>query len=248
MYTIQDLARMAKISVRTLRHYDDTGLLIPVGRNNAGLRLYKKDELLRLQQILFYKKLGLKLLSIKEILDNPNFDIFKALDEHKKNLQQEIVQNRKLIKTIEKTILFIKQPKMLTDEELYEGFSKEQIERYNKEVDEKYDPKVVKESRDRVRRMSKEQLEVIKKEGGDIYSALAELMGKEEYTSQKVQDLIRRHFLHINHFYTVTKEIYSGLAHLYVDNPEFKQFYEKVKPGLAEFLSKGMLYYVENNL
>src|SRR5512135_267261 len=131
-YTVQQLARMAGVSVRTLHHYDHIGLLKPSARTAAGYRLYGEADLLRLQQILFFRELDFPLADIQAILDDPGFDQVKALRDHRQLLQHEADRLGRLLKTIEQTISRLTEDNMtmtpMTDEELYEGFTPEQIE------------------------------------------------------------------------------------------------------------------------
>src|SRR5512143_296680 len=101
-YTVQQLARLAGVSARTLRHYDHIGLLKPSARSAAGYRLYGEADLLRLQQILFFRELDFPLADIQGILDEPGFDQVKALHAHRRLLQQEADRLERLLKTIEK--------------------------------------------------------------------------------------------------------------------------------------------------
>ena len=112
---------MAGVSVRTLHLYDEIGLLKPSIRTEKKYRLYGKAETIRLQQILFYKVLGMPLKEIAEILDDPQFDPIKSLENHKKVIQQKQEQLTTLLKTIDKTINHLKNETMLSTEELYEG-------------------------------------------------------------------------------------------------------------------------------
>lgn len=88
-YTIQKLARLAGISTRTLRYYDEIDLLKPARINSSGYRLYGQKEVDRLQQIMFYRELGFPLETIKEIMANPLFDERKALQDHLKHLLEK---------------------------------------------------------------------------------------------------------------------------------------------------------------
>jgi DNA-binding transcriptional MerR regulator len=128
-YSVNQLAKMAGVSVRTLHHYDRFGLLKPSVRTEARYRLYGKDELIRLQQILFYKELDFSLADIRRILNDPNFDRVTALESHRHALERRRDKLTTLLGTIDKTILELKGEQiMMTDEELYEGFSKQQAE------------------------------------------------------------------------------------------------------------------------
>lgn len=135
----------------------------------------------------------------------------------------------------------------LTDADLYEGFPQEQIDRWKQEVREKYDPKIVAESQQRVSKMSKQQWAAIKTEGGAVTQQLADLMGRP-VSDPLVQKAIARHHALIGNFYTVTPEIYRGLANLYVEHPGFRAFYDKVKVGLADFMQGAMTYYCDHTL
>jgi hypothetical protein len=135
----------------------------------------------------------------------------------------------------------------MTDEELYEGFSKETIERYKREAREMYDPAMVEESERRVRRLSKEQWQAIKAEGGEVLTALATLLDRDP-ADPEVQALIARHYAWIEHFYTPTAEIYRGLGRLYVEHPEFRATHENIRPGLAEFMAAAMAHYADTVL
>ena len=136
---------------------------------------------------------------------------------------------------------------MVTNDELYEGFSKEQIERWEREVDERYDPELVEESRRRVRRMTKDQWKAVQDEGNSVTVALAALMDKE-VSSAEVQVQVARHHAWIERFYPASAEVYRGLGEGYAANPEFRAFYEKVRPGLADFLRDAMGYYAQHTL
>lgn len=132
----------------------------------------------------------------------------------------------------------------LTDEELYEGFTKEQAERYDREARERYDPELVAESQRRLRRMSKEQWKALKAESGEVTVQLADAMDKGP-TDPDVRKLIAWHFRVMEKFYPVSWDVYRRLAQLYVEHAEFRAFYERVRPGLAEFMHDAMIHYAD---
>jgi MerR family transcriptional regulator, thiopeptide resistance regulator len=248
VYTVSRLAKLAGVSVRTLHHYDEIGLLKPSFRSESGYRKYQRKDLLRLQQILFYRELDFSLTEIKDILDDPEYDEIKVLKDHRNNIEKRIERLLNLLNTIDKTINHYKEDTMaLRDEELYEGFSKEHIERYNKEVDEKYGPGTLKASRERIGKLSKEQWQKVKDEGGAIALEIAKLMDRLP-ESPEVQKLVKRHHAWILNFWTPNAERYKGLGKGYVENPEFRVFYDKYKTGLAEFLSSAMGHYADTEL
>ncbi len=247
-YTIGQLAKMAGVSVRTLHHYDHIGLLKPSARTAAGYRLYESADLLRLQQILFYRELDLPLAEVRDILDDPGFDQVQALEQHRQVLRGRVERLTRLLKTIDRTIQRLTEDDMtMTDEELYEGFTAEQIERYQREAREMYDPDLVAESERRLRRMSKEEWQAIKAEGDEVTQAIAALMDRAPDDAE-VQALVARHHAWIERFYPADAEMCRGLGRLYVEHPEFRAFYEAYRPGLADFMAAAMSHYADESL
>ena len=247
-YTVSEVAKMARVSVRTLHHYDHIGLLEPAARSAAGYRLYEEPDLLRLQQILFFKELDLPLSEIRDVLDDPEFDQVEALRNHRRLLRKRAERLDRLLETIDKTIRRLEEGDMtLTDQELYEGFTEEQIERYKREAREMYDPALVRESKRRLKKMSRDQWQAVKAEGEAVTTGLAALIDREP-GDPEVQALIAGHHAWIENFYPCSAEVYRGLAQGYVEHPEFRAFYEKVRPGLAEFMQTAMNYYADQVL
>ena len=247
-YTTKQLADMVGVSVRTLHHYDAIGLLKPPARTAAEYRLYGEAELLRLQQILFFKELALPLEEIRAILDNPGFDEVAALHAHRQHVQQELERLSCLLGTIDKTIHRLTEDDMtMTDEELYEGFTPEQRERYQREAREMYDPAMVAESERRVRKLSKAQWQAVKDEGDALTRTLAALMDHDP-GDPEVQAGIARHYTWVEQFYPVSAEMYRGLGQLYTDHPEFRATYERYAPNLADFMRAAMEVYADNTL
>jgi len=247
-YTVSQVAKMAGVSVRALHHYDQIGLLKPSARTGAGYRLYGEPELLRLQQILFFKELDMPLNEVRQILDDPGFDQVAALEHHRQLLHRRMERLKRLLKTIDRTIDKLTEDDMtLTDEELYEGFTTEQIERYKREAREMYGPAQVEESEQRVKKMSRAEWKAVGAEGEAVTTALAALADREPGDAE-VQALIARHHAWIENFYPCSAEIYRGLAQGYVEHPEFRAFYEKYRPGLADFMSAAMNHYADQVL
>ena len=249
-YTVSRLAEMAGVSVRTLHHYDEIGLLRPAARSAAGYRLYGERDLLRLQQILFFRELDFALDDIRRILDDPAFDPLAALENHRQMLLERAARIGRLLTTIDRTISKLRENNVddkVTDEELYAGFTAEQREWYEREVREQYDPELVAESNRRARNMSRAQWQALREEGEEVHLALAGLMDRPP-DDTAVQALIGRHYAMMNQFYPVSAEIYRGLGQLYVSNEEFRAFYDKLRPGLADFLQPAMACYAEHSL
>lgn len=247
-YTVNQLAKMAGVSVRTLHHYDHIGLLKPSSRTAAGYRLYERQDLLRLQQILFFKELDVPLDDIRRILDDPGFDQVRALRQHRTQLEWQVTRLTRLLHTLDNTLSSLTEDEMtLTDEDLYAGFTPEQRERYDREAAEMYDPDMVKLSQERLRKLTKPQWEAVKAEGDAVTRALAALADAAP-DSPEVQALIARHHAWIENFYPADAEIYRGLGHGYAEHPEFRAFYDKYRSDLADFMSAAMTVYADTVL
>jgi DNA-binding transcriptional MerR regulator len=247
MYTVKQLAQLAGVSIRTLHHYDEVGLLKPVRNNQNGYRYYGEKELLRLQQILFFRELEFSLDEIKSILDSPQFDQHQALENQYQLLTEKKNRLTKILKTISKTINTLEGGEKMTDQELYEGLSTEQIEAYKKEAQERWGhTEAYRQSQERVAKWTREDWNRLKAESGAILTQLAELMD-QPVTNAQVQDLIGRYHQHMNNFYDCSIEIYAGLGKMYIQDERFKATYEKIKPGLAQFISEGIAHYCQNN-
>ncbi len=247
-YTVHQLAAMAGISVRTLHHYDHVGLLTPSTRTAAGYRLYRKADLLRLQQILLFREFDLPLEEIRRILDDPGFDLVQSLAKHRRTLEERAERLAQLLNTVDRTIARLTEVDMsLTDAELYEGLPKEQVARWKREVDERYDPKLVAESNRRVQAMNKEQWNDVKAEGDAVARRMAELMGRPA-SDPEVQATIARQHAWIERFYPCSAEIFQGLGQHYAEHPEFRANYDKYRTDLADFMRDAMAYYAEHTL
>ena len=247
MYTVRDVARLAKVSVRTLHHYDEIGLLHPRRRSESGYRLYGREELLRLQQILFYRELDLPLAEIRAVLNDPQFDTLQALESHRRALTARSRRLDELIETVEKTIRTIKgEGTMLTDNELYRGFSPEEIERYQSEAKARW-PAEYDAVDQKLRALSKDRWDAIHDEGGAIAREAAALID-EDPTSPAFQRVVERHHRWIEHFYGADATHYIGLAEMYVADERFAAHYNRYALGLADALAAGMRHYAETRL
>lgn len=247
-YTVGEVAKLAGVTVRTLRYYDSIGLFRPAGRTEAGYRLYRTDDLLRLQQIMFYRELNIPLEEIGEVLDNEEFDQISALVSHRDRLLAQKQRTETLIATIDKTLASLKGKTMLTDEELYEGFSKEEVQKlkeYEKEAEQKYDPALVAESQKRVRSMSKDQWRRVQEEGDEITRSLAKLIGGNP-SSPEVQEAIGKHYRYLHNFYTPNTAMYRCLGETYAADSRFRAYYDKYAPGLADFIKQAIDVFCDN--
>ena len=234
-YTVKALSTLANVSVRTLHYYDEIDLLKPSSRSESGYRYYEEEDLLKLQQILFFRELELPLEKIKEIITAPDFDLKSTLKSHRKKMMERSKRFKVLIKTIDNTLDKLNHKSTMTEEQLYEGFSSvEEGKRLSKEAEEKWGHPAV-DSHEKIKGMNPEEFKRIQKEGEEISKKLASLIDLDP-TDPKVQEVISLHYEHIKHFWKPNKEQYLGLGKMYVKDERFKAHYDKYKEGLAQFI------------
>jgi MerR family transcriptional regulator, thiopeptide resistance regulator len=235
-YTIKQLAQLAGVSVRTLHYYDSVGVLKPAYRSPSGYRYYGPEELLRLQQALLYRELGLPLERISVILDAPGFDLPQALAAHRERLAAEARRLERLIGTIDKTLEGLQGGRMLADEELYEGFSAEEVASIKAESEARWG-ETYRRSEARVRSWSKAELEEVKAEGQSLEAAFREaLLAGRKPEGPAVLAIAAAWSKHINRFYDAPPELMAGLGRMYAEDERFLSRYEAMTPGLAVFI------------
>ena len=244
-YTVQQLANLAGISTRTLHHYDEIGLLKPARIKNNGYRQYEKEELLKLQQILFFRELDFPLHEIAKILASPSFNRKRALQDQKKLIGLKRDRLTKLIKTIDESISSITNKTTMNDKQLYTSFDDAEQQKYAEEAKERWGhTDAYKQSAERVKKMTKEDMGRIKKENDDLMKEIAAAMPKGP-KSKEVQALIAQHYKNLANFYDPNPKIYRGLAEMYVADPRFTAYYEKYAKGLAISMKEAMIYYAD---
>lgn len=241
VYTVKQLARYAGVSVRTLHHYDAIGLLKPARRRN-GYRQYGQEEVLRLQQILFFRELGFSLDEIKDVLSRPDFNVLEALEKHRTLLQKRSERLQTLLETVDKTISNLRGEREMEIREYYEGFTDEQIEAYRREARERYGEKTVDESERRVLDMGKEKFTALHSEGQRIFRSMADNMDKGP-ESEIIQGLVKEWRQWLENFHQYSGEEVLGLGRAYSQDQRFADFYEKIKPGLAAFITMAVEAY-----
>ncbi|AOY78020.1 MerR family transcriptional regulator [Clostridium formicaceticum] len=247
-YTVQKLAQIAGVSTRTLRYYDEIGLLKPARINSSGYRIYGEKEVDTLQQILFYRELDMNLEKIKDIITTPSFDREKALREHREKLLEKRVQLDLLIANVNKTIAVIEGRTTMDNREKFQGFKQKLIndneKKYGKEIREKYGDEVVDRSNNKLKNMEKEEYDEANRLGEEIIATLHTALktgNPAGELAQKAADLHRQWLsLYWNNY---TKEAHAGVAQMYVDDERFTAFYDKEQPGTAEFLRDAILIY-----
>ena len=256
-YTAKKLADLSGVSVRTLHWYDKIGLLQPASYGENGYRYYEREQLLLLQQILFFRELGMALEEIKEILKRKDFDQIKTLEQHKNRLEENLKRTETLIQTVERTIRDLTGEKKMKDQDLYKGFhewSQDQDNRYYALIFPQTSPdtplfeaeQIVLQSRNgkNTENWTKEMYQELVDRGNSIFLSLKEKMEEGAVPSDKgVQKIIKTHYEYTKEFHHVTPEVYRALAQMHQSHPEFRKQLDHHHPKLAEYLAEAMKIY-----
>ncbi len=245
MYTVKQLSELAGVSVRTLHYYDEIALLKPAAVGENGYRYYQEADLLRLQQILFYREMDLGLTRIKEILDSPDFDMVSALQAHRQALQAKIERMQTLITTLDNTVLhLVGDITMSKKKKIFEGFSEEKQAQYQEEATRRYGAETVAQSVKLWNSYSEQQKRQIRDEGGAIYLDLVDAMPSGS-RSEQTQAIVVRWHEHLRHFYEPSIEVLGGLGKTYRDDPDFRAFFTAIHPDLPDFFVEAIAIYVD---
>jgi DNA-binding transcriptional MerR regulator len=247
-YTVQKLGSLAGVSTRTLRYYDEIGILKPARINSSGYRIYGQTEVDRLQQILFYRELGVSLESIKDIVTAPSFDGAQALKEHRKKLLEKKEQLELLIKNVDKTIALTEGRMKMSNKEKFEGFKKKMVdeneEKYGKEIRKKYGNDKVEKSNAKLMNMTEEEHERVTKLAEEVQETLALAFATGDPAGELAQKAADLHKQWLCFYWTeYSKEAHAGIGQMYVDDERFTAYYDKDQPGTAEFLRDAILIY-----
>ncbi|MDQ3931339.1 MAG: MerR family transcriptional regulator [Actinomycetota bacterium] len=238
-YSVGEVARFAGVTVRTLHHYDETGLLSPSGRTRAGYRRYAEEDILRLQQVLFYRELGFPLEKIANLLDDPQVDTLEHLRRQHDLLTARIRRLEKMVAAVELTMEARQMGINLTPDELLEVFGDEDPTQHAEEVEQRWgDSDAYRTSTQRTSSYGKEQWQAIKAEGEEIElwlsAALADGVSPE---AEEAMNLAEAHRQYISRwFYDCPYGMQRSLADMYVDDPRFTAHYDDRAPGLARYL------------
>jgi DNA-binding transcriptional MerR regulator len=247
-YTVQRLGQIAGISTRTLRYYDEFGILKPARINSSGYRIYGQAEVDRLQQILFYRELGVSLESIKDIVTAPAFDGAQALRDHRQKLLEKREQLDLLIMNVDRTIALTEGRINMSDKEKFEGFKQKLVDdnekKYGKEVREKYGEDTVNKSNAKVKNMSQEQYDEVTKLANELTETLQATFQSGDPAGELAQRAADLHRQWLSFYWdSYTKEAHAGVAQMYVDDERFTAYYDKVQPGTAVFLRDAVHIY-----
>uniref|UniRef100_A0AAU2V337 MerR family transcriptional regulator n=1 Tax=Streptomyces sp. NBC_00003 TaxID=2903608 RepID=A0AAU2V337_9ACTN len=251
-WSIADVARMSGVTSRTLRHYDEIGLLPPAWIGSNGHRYYEEADLLRLQQILLMRELDLGLREIRAVLDS-QVDRVAVLREHHRRLLTERDRLSTLARTVDRTIAELEEAEENNDmakinrpENLFEGFEPSAEE--NEKVRERW-PEAWEQSQQAVAAMTAEDSEQWQREVTAQMIRIAEFMvAGTPVDDPAVQAEIDGHYQNVCRFWTPNAVAYKGLAHTYVDDPQMRANYDKIADGLAVYQRDAMLVYADARL
>lgn len=237
-YTIKKVAELSGISTRTLRYYDEIELLKPARINSSGYRIYGTDEIDKLQQILFYRSLDMKLEDIQKLLNTPNYDPEHALRDHYQQLVEKRRQIDHLILTVEKTLHYQKGEITMTDKEKFIGFKQEELnnneQAYGKEIREKYGEEAIEASNQKWLNLSETDFNRMKLAEKELIEALKVVMTTKDVHSPEAETVFLKHKEWLSYTSpTYSAEMHRGLGQMYVADERFAVYYNERAGALA---------------
>jgi DNA-binding transcriptional MerR regulator len=253
-YTVNQLAKLSGVSIRTLHHYDSVGVLKPACIGANGYRYYSREELLRLQQILFHRALGYSLEEIGRTLNAAGFDKVKTLRAHRARLEADTLRFRQLILTIDQTLASLEGGAEMQDKAIYRGFDPEAQADYEKQLVEKHGADM-QSSIDRAKAgmagWVQADFDAMQAEGEAIEAGMATALDQGlPADSSPVTVLMRRHHTWIQKHWSrpVPGAAFAGLGRMYLEDPRFRQRYDAREAGLAEYMAAAMAAYATTAL
>lgn len=248
-YSIKELSEMAGVSARTLRYYDEIGLLKPSRVSDAGYRYYAEKETALLQQILFYRERGFELKTIQKMIYDKEFDMLEAMEGHLRELENQKKHTELLIRTVKKTIQCMKGECKMSDRERFQALKEKTVHEnevtYGAEAREKYGDEQVDESNRKMLNMTEAQWERFMELEKEILKRLEEGV-KTGMTADcaKAGEIVKLH----KEWLCMTWKQYRAQAHrglvsLYVSDERFRAYYDRNVPGCAELLKNAVEYW-----
>jgi MerR family transcriptional regulator, thiopeptide resistance regulator len=235
MRTVSEVAALAGVTVRTLHHYDEVGLVVPSGRTEAGYRLYAPADLERLQLVLFYRELGFALHDIEQLLDRPELDRGEALRAQRDLLVTRVQRLNHMVAAVDQAIAAYERGETMTDEAMFEVFGAQQRE-LQAEAEQRWgDTEAYRVSHQRTREYSREDWEELKAESEAIMVRIADVYRSgAPADGVAAMDAVEAHRLQITErFYDCSHEMQVQLGESYVQDPRFAATYEAIEPGLT---------------
>lgn len=250
-YTSKKFAELSGVSVRTLRYYDEIGLLKPCRINSSGYRIYGEKEVDLLQQILLYKSMDMKLEEIQKLIYQPNFNICNALEEHYNQLISKKNQLEQLILMVEKTLEHKKGEVNMSNKEKFEVFKKNKLDeneaKYGKEIREKYGKDTVEASNKKWMNMSEEDIKRIQEIEREMFESLAVVINSNDLDCEDAKNVYEKHKDWLCFSWPVySTEAHKGLAEMYVADERFAKYYnDRGGLGATEILRDIIVKYAK---
>lgn len=242
---VKEVSNLTGISVRTLHHYDEIGLLNPDHVTESGYRIYSQDNIETLQQILFFRELGFSLKKIQEIISSPSFDRQEALLIQRKMLVKKRCQLDKMIETIDRTIKYDRGEIEMSNKEKFEGFDFK-TNPYEEEARHRWGDKAVDNANAKLAEKGRGGREALSVSMNKIYKKLAELR-EESPASEEAQAAIREWYDFLNDIGDYSLEAFKGLGEMYVYDQRFTKNIDQFGEGLAVFMRDAMAIFADNN-
>ncbi len=249
-WSITEVARLAPVTSRTLRHYHQIGLLAPAYVGHNGRRYYEQEQLLRLQSVLLLRELGVGLATIGEVLDG-RLDRTTALREHEQTLHAEQQRLGRLADTVTRTIAQLEGGNTMSAAELFDGFAQrksafedELAGRYGEGVRQHFT-----ESSERTKNWTEQDYLQSKADGEELDRRFVQLLRSGAAPdSDQALELTAEHYQSVSAFWTPDRNSFRELGRLYADSPDFRSRYDALDPGLAEYLRDALAAYAEQVL
>ncbi|HLR42953.1 MAG TPA: MerR family transcriptional regulator [Pseudogracilibacillus sp.] len=244
---VKEVAELTGVSVRTLHHYDQIGLLSPDTTTDAGYRIYSAENIDMLQQILFFKALGFSLAKIKNIMHDRDFNRLDALQLQKEMLLEKRAQVNQMISMIEQTIQHEKGVIHMSQKDKFTGFTFGE-NKYEAEARKRWGNEAIDATKQTINKMSKDDKKANEAKMNDIFRSLANLLEQAPHDEQ-VQTLIQtwHQFLNNTTGYHYSLDAFQGLGQMYVADERFTKNIDQFGDGLAQFMSDAIAVYVKNN-
>jgi MerR family transcriptional regulator, thiopeptide resistance regulator len=240
-YSVGRVASLSGVTIRTLHHYDEIGLLSPDGRSDAGYRVYEEADLERLRRILFYRELGFTLKEVQAIVDDPGTDAMGHLRRQRGLLVERIEKLDAMVDAIDYEMEARTMNIRLTPEERFEVFGKFRPEDHAEEAERRWgETDSYKESNRRVSKYKKEDWLRLKAEAEEVQDRLAAAFEAGlAPDSEEAMAAAEAHRQHISRwFYECGYQMHRGLTEMYVSDERFRSQYDKQAPGLALYIKK----------
>jgi len=252
VYTVKQMARLSGVSVRALHHYDAIGLLRPRAVGANGYRYYDREDLLRLQQILFHRALETPLKDIQAVLDDPGFDLAAALRAHRVRLASEAERYARLVDVVDRTLADLEGEQAMDDKQMFDGFTPEKQAQHEAWLIERYGDdragQVIAGAKAHMATMTKGDFAALQAGAATLEADMAKALSQGlPADSDAVGAIMGRWWAWIAKGWNrePTAEAFAGLGRVYLEHPDFTARYEAIAPGLTEYLAEAMRVFTE---